>query len=49
MYKLKVRLRGSKKYSNLGNSPGRTWQNIAEAADCCRLWQVAVSYSVSTC
>ena len=43
MYKLKVRSRGSKKYSNLGSGPsripwpGRTWQNMAEAADCRKL------------
>ena len=49
MYKLKVGSKGSKRYGNLGNSPSRTWQNIAEVVDCCKLWQVAVLYSVSTC
>jgi hypothetical protein len=29
--------------------PGRTWQNLADAADCRRLWQIAVSCSISTC
>ena len=27
---MKVRLRESKKYSNLGNSPSRTWQDLVD-------------------
>ena len=30
IYKLKVKSRGSKRYSNLGNSPGRTEQDLVD-------------------
>ena len=30
MYKLKVKLRGSKRYSNLDNSPSKTWQDSVD-------------------
>ena len=30
MYELKVGLRGSKRYGNLNNSPGRTWQDLVD-------------------
>ena len=30
MYKLKVGLKGSKKYNNLGSNPSRTWQDLVD-------------------
>jgi hypothetical protein len=30
---LKVGSRGSKRYGNLGNSPGRTWQDLVDLVE----------------
>ena len=56
MYKLKVKSKGSKRYSNLGSGPSkilwpsRTQQNIAEAADYHKLRQwgiMGVFYNIT--